>query len=80
MNEIVKTEDPDLIFPLKRIHSKHTMPGLLSYKLLGIHLDEFLSFDQHIGFLCAKLAKMLNCIRRASGILSEKSLTVDYCT
>ena len=78
MNEIGKIEDPQLIFPLERIHSKHAKPGLRSYKLLGVHFDEFLSFDQHIGFLCAKLSKILYCLRRASGLLSENSLKLLY--
>ena len=45
-----------------RIHSKHTNPALRFYKLLGIHFDEFLSFEQHVGFLCAKLSKILYCV------------------
>ena len=77
-NEIGKIEKPELIFPLERIHSKHAKPSLRSYKLLGIHFDEFLSFDQHAGFLCAKLSKILYCLRRASSLLSEKSLKLLY--
>ena len=49
-----------------------------SHKLLGINFDEFLSFDQHAGFLCAKLSKILYCLRRASSLLSEKSLKLLY--
>ena len=78
MNKLGKDEDPNLIFPLERIHSKHPKPGLRSYKLLGIHFDEFLNFEQHVGFLCTKLSKILYCLRRASNVLTEKSLGLLY--
>ncbi len=38
---------PDLIYELERIYSNHITPELRSYKLLGIHLDEHLTFDCH---------------------------------
>ncbi len=44
-NEIGTEEDPDLIYPITRIHNdgKET-----SFKLLGVQFDEYLSFDDHI--------------------------------
>jgi len=77
-NEIGKNENPDLIFQLEGVHATHENPAMRSYKLLGVHFDEYLSFDQHVSFLCAKLSKMLFCIRRASNHLSENSLKSLY--
>ena len=77
-NEIGKPEDPSLIFPLERVHTDHANPEMRTYKLLGIHFDEYLSFDQHVSFLCAKLAKMLFCIKRAVNYLTENSLKSLY--
>ena len=37
----------DNIIPLDRIHNHHEQPHLKSYKLLGINLDENLTFDQN---------------------------------
>ena len=77
-NEIGKDENPALVFPLERVHSNHENPAMRSYKLLGVHFDEYLSFEQHVSFLCAKLSKMLFCIRRAVNHLSENSLKSLY--
>ena len=77
-NEIGKNANPDLIYPLERVYTNHENPAMRSYKLLGVHFDEYLSFDQHVSFLCAKLSKMLFCIRRAVNHLSENSLKSLY--
>jgi hypothetical protein len=69
---------PDLIYELERIHSNHITPELLSYKLLGIHLDEHLTFDSHTKYLCSKLNKSLYCINRAKNFLSNKALKTLY--
>ena len=45
MNEIVQTEEPDLIFPLERIHSKHT--NLLSQAYDLINFSEFISMNSY---------------------------------
>jgi hypothetical protein len=37
--------EKDKIFELERIHNSHVSPDLRLYKLLGIHLDETLLFD-----------------------------------
>jgi hypothetical protein len=50
----------------------------LSYKLLGIHLDENLSFDYYTKHLCNKLNKSLYCINRAKNFLSNKALKTLY--
>jgi len=55
-NEIRKTEDPNLIYPIEKIHNAGATKNV---KLLGILLDEFLSFDFQISQLCSKISKAL---------------------
>jgi hypothetical protein len=38
----------NLIYELERIHTNHINPDHRSYKLLGIHFEELLTFDYHI--------------------------------
>jgi hypothetical protein len=68
----------ELIYELERIHNNHTIPDNRSYKLLGIHLDELLSFDNHTRYLSSKLNKSLFCINRAKNFLSNKALKTLY--
>jgi hypothetical protein len=74
-NEIGKTEDPNRIFEIKRIHNEGDEK---SYKALGILLDEYLSFDEHISYLCAKISKSLYCINRLKNFVTKKSLKMLY--
>jgi hypothetical protein len=74
-NEIGKTEDPNRIFEIKRIHNEGDEK---SYKALGILLDEYLSFDEHISHLCAKISKSLYCINRLKNFVTKKSLKMLY--
>jgi len=48
-NEIGKPVDQNLIFNIERIHSNGPTKN---FKLLGILLNEYLSFDSHINLLC----------------------------
>ena len=50
-NEIGQPDDPNKIFKLGRIYNDHPDKNERTYKFLGVHLDEFLSFDTH----CEKL-------------------------
>ena len=70
--------DPSLVTPLERFHNKHPNPNCRSYKLLGIHLDETLSFQYHADFLRNKLSKSLFCINRAKNFLDPQSLKMLY--
>ncbi len=47
-NEIGKPEDPSLIYEIKRIHNEGDEKN---YKALGILLDEYLSFEDHISYV-----------------------------
>ena len=63
---------------LERIHNNHTDPSSRSYKLLGILLDEHLTFNHHIDYLKSKLSKALYCINRVKNFLPQKTLKTIY--
>jgi len=60
--------------PLERIHSKHPDPSKRSYKLLGILIDENLSFEYQINSLRNKLSRSIYIINKAKHFLPNKSL------
>ena len=76
-NEIGKEQVQSLIHPLERIHNEHPDKNLRSYKLLGVHLDETLSFKTHIEFTSNKISKSIFCINR-SKIFFQKKPFVAY--
>ena len=56
-----------------------TVNLLLVCQLCWLHyFDEYLNFDKHSSFICAKLARSLYCIKRVSNKLSKKSLLSLY--
>ena len=63
---------------LERFHNNHNDKKCRSYKLLGIFLDEHLTFDNHFNYLIAKLNKSLYCIRTAKNILNYTGLRSLY--
>jgi hypothetical protein len=77
-NEIGKVADPNLITPLERIYNEHPLKECRTYKLLGVHLDETLSFKPHIEIICSKINKLIYCINRAENVLNVKSLKSLY--
>ena len=70
--------NPDIVCWLERIHNNHTDPSSRSCKLLGILLDEHLTFHQHFDYLKSKLSKALFCINRVKNFLPQKTLTTIY--
>ena len=77
-NEIGGAQDPALVTPLGRIYDAHPSSDQKSYKLLGIFLDEPLSFNSHAKFLTNKLSKALFCLNRAKQFLDAKNLKMLY--
>lgn len=73
-NEPGQPVDANLIYPLERIHDNHPEKNMSSYKLLGVFLDEYLSFNHQTNVLCNKLSKALYCINRVKNLLSKKHL------
>ena len=45
---------------------------------LGIYLDENLSVETHVNFLCSKLTRALCCINRAKQFINKHSLKLLY--
>jgi hypothetical protein len=74
-NEIGKPEDPSLIYEIERIHNEGS---LTSFKLLGVLLDEYLSFDDHINSLCTKISKSLFCINRVKNFVNQETKKTLY--
>jgi len=77
-NEIGKENDPLRITPLERIFNEHPEKEGRTYKLLGVHLDETLSFKNHIEIIGNKISKSLYCINRAKNFLSKTALKSLY--
>jgi hypothetical protein len=74
-NEIGTVEDPNLIYPITRIFNDGEERN---FKLLGVLFDEFLSFDDHISSLCAKVSKSLFCLNRIKNFVTDKALKSLY--
>ena len=64
-NEIGFPKDKTRIIPLIRIHNENVDQGNRTYKLLGLYLDEHLSFDHHCEHIRAKIAQSNFIINRA---------------
>ena len=77
-NDLNGHQDPNNIFKLERVFLDNINPEHQTYKLLGVHFDEYLNFDKHSSYICAKLARSLYCIKRVSNKLSKKSLLSLY--
>jgi hypothetical protein len=74
-NEPGQPEDPDLITPIDRIHNEGPES---SFKLLGVMIDEYLSFNAHISHVSAKISKSLFCINKIKNFVNKAMLKL--CT
>jgi hypothetical protein len=70
--------DNTLISTLGRIHNNHPNIDSRSYKLLGILLDEHLSFNANTDYLLSKLSKSSFIINRSKNFLPKASLITLY--
>ena len=77
-NEIGGIDDKSKIFKLGRIHNEHANINERTYKFLGVHLDEYLSFDTHCTIIFNKLAQSNFIISKVKNILSVKTLKTLY--
>ena len=78
LNELGKDDIKDNIIPLERIHNDALDTGSQNYKYLGILLDENLTFNYHVDYICKKLSKAMFCLRRAKSVLNKKALITLY--
>ena len=47
-------------------------------KLLGLHIDNKLSFCDHISYICQKASKQVNVLARLSNVLNERNKMLLY--
>ncbi len=74
-NEVGVPEDPNLAYEIERIHNEGETKN---FKLLGVLLDEYLTFDDHISNLCSKIAKSLFCINRVKNFVNMETRKTLY--
>ena len=74
-NDVDCVSNSDLIVPLERISNKCKTPA---FKILGVYLDENLSFDYHFKITKSKIAKSLFSLKNAKNILPAYALKSLY--
>ena len=57
LNELGKDDIKDIIIPLERIHNDAQDTVSQNYKYLGILLDENLTFNYHVDYICKNCLK-----------------------
>ena len=77
-NEIGQPNTPERIFKLERCYNDNPNKDHITYKLLGVLFDEFLSFDQHVQKTCSKISQSNYIISRAKNFLNPQSLKMLY--
>ena len=74
-NDLTGTQNPNLIYPIERVSNKSQIPAV---KMLGVYLDEHLSFNFHCTKVLKKVSSALYMINRAKHFLSSASLKKLY--
>ncbi len=74
-NEIGHEQNPDKIVPITRIYLDGDEK---TFKLLGVHFDEYLSFDSHIANICTKISKSLYCLNRIKNFVTPAAMKTLY--
>jgi hypothetical protein len=77
-NEIGLPQNPAKITALERICNSNPVKANRSYKLLGMYLDEYMSFDEHISHMCSKISQSNFIINRAKNFLPHSALRTLY--
>ena len=77
-SEIGHTKDQNSITKLERICNDNPNPNNRTYKLLGVYLDEHLSFDSHCDHVCAKVSQANYLLNRTKNFLPIKHLKTLY--
>ena len=49
-----------------------------NFKLLGVLIDKYLFFEDHIDNLCTKISKLLFCIKRIKNFINQDSMKTLY--
>jgi hypothetical protein len=66
--------NPDKIYKLDRIYDNNPVPQDRTYKLLGVLLDEHLSFNQHCMYISNKIAQSNFIIAKTKNLLPRNIL------
>jgi hypothetical protein len=74
-NEIGQEVNFELIKPIDRVHSEGVEK---SFKLLGVYLDEYLSFNAHVSQFCTKISKSFFCLNRLKNSVTSDALRTLY--
>ena len=74
-NDFGTPTNPDLIKPLERIKNSSSTPA---FKILGVYMDEHLTFNYHVQKILNKINSAMFHITAARNILSKASLTKLY--
>ena len=74
-NDLNCSINPDLIHPVERIKNSSTCPA---YKVLGIFIDENLTFDYHVKSTLNKISKSLFTLNKVKNSLSSTALKSLY--
>jgi hypothetical protein len=70
--------DPNLIHTIERFHSGHPNPNCRAYKILGVYIDEQLTFDYQTNNIISKLNRSLYCINKVKHLLPPPALRSLY--
>jgi hypothetical protein len=70
--------DPHRIHILDRVYNLNPNSTDTSFKLLGIHLDENLTLNNHVTLLCNKLSRALYILRQTKNFLPTNALRTLY--
>ena len=74
-NNDIGGSDPNLIHPIERIHNNSKIPA---FKLLGVFLDENLTFNYHFCQIRNKISRSLYSLNQAKNFISVKALKMIY--
>jgi hypothetical protein len=77
-NDDSEPHDPKKVVRLDRVFNDNPVHSDRTYKLLGIYLDEHLSFDAHCNHVCNKVAQSNYIINRSKHFLPLNSLRTLY--
>jgi hypothetical protein len=77
-NDIGEPDDDSKIFDLDRIYDENPVISDRSFKLLGLYLDENLSFNFHYDHVCNKLAQSNYIISKVKHLLPTNVLRSLY--
>ena len=75
-NDLDVPVDPDLVYPIERIHN-NSVP-CPAYKILGVYVDENLTFDYHIKTVLNKISKSMFSLNKVKNFLSTSALKSIY--